>query len=55
MARPVAFAFVDSVLDITAKLAKMSDDYAYMARTESLQGHARDLDYLIADSSYNFV
>jgi alkanesulfonate monooxygenase SsuD/methylene tetrahydromethanopterin reductase-like flavin-dependent oxidoreductase (luciferase family) len=52
IARPVALMFVDAVLEITSMLAKKSDDYAYMARTESLQGHATDLDYLIDDSPY---
>jgi alkanesulfonate monooxygenase SsuD/methylene tetrahydromethanopterin reductase-like flavin-dependent oxidoreductase (luciferase family) len=47
-----AFETVDMVMRWFTKLAKKSDDYAYMASIEELVDHKRDLKYLVDRAPY---
>jgi alkanesulfonate monooxygenase SsuD/methylene tetrahydromethanopterin reductase-like flavin-dependent oxidoreductase (luciferase family) len=47
-----AFDTVDMVMRWFTKLAKKSDDYAYMASIEELVDHQRDLQYLVDRAPY---
>jgi alkanesulfonate monooxygenase SsuD/methylene tetrahydromethanopterin reductase-like flavin-dependent oxidoreductase (luciferase family) len=47
-----AFETVDMVMRWFSKMAKQSDDYAYMSQIEELTEHQRDLRYLIDRAPY---
>lgn len=51
-AEHVAFAFMDTVMDIYTKLAAASPDYEYLGRIQQLKDHVHDLDYLMEFNPY---
>lgn len=51
-ASEAAFEMVDLVMTWFTRLARQSDDYAYMGKIEELEAHRRDLPYMVERAPY---